>query len=147
MMGFMLPGRSGISNRFFQIKKEPKFLSIPLMNYSSVLFYCRHYCVECFRVVQGKVSKNFAVQADVFLGCFGNEFRIRHSKRANRCVDALDPDTAVNKFLVLPSAIGVGLAFFVNVFSNGPNVFAFSPISARALEDLFSARPGRYTVD
>src|ERR1035437_494558 len=98
-------------------------------------------------MVQGKVSKNFAVQSEILLCCLGNELGIGHSVNANGRINTLDPDSAVNDLLVFSSAVSVGKSFFVNVFRDGPNIFSFSPVSAGSLEDLFSACSGRYTVD
>ena len=88
--------------------------------------------LECLRIIHREVGESFAVERNVLLCQIAHQDRVGHSVLAGTRVDTGDPQAAEVSLFSLSVAVGVLLAFLPRVHRYGPDVFAFSEITAGA---------------
>ena len=102
-----------------------------------------HDLGESFRIGDGHVSKNLAVQLDARLGELVNELAVADAQFADSSVQAGDPQSA--EIALLVAAVSVGILTGVGYGVNGKAKVALATAieTLGGLEDFFAAFAGR----
>ena len=95
--------------------------------------------LESLGVVHRQVGKHLAVELDVLLGNFADEFRVRHVEAAYCCIDTCDPKCTEVALFHLPLDVGVQQALLIRVLRNGVNVSPCSEVTSCEFEDFFAS--------
>ena len=106
----------------------------------SFCFGSVYHSLEGGRVVEGKICKRFAIQADTFLAEQMNETAVINAHRANGCVDTGNPKTTVNALFEFAVAVGILPAFFERVLRYGVNFGAGAEETPGGQHDFLPAR-------
>ena len=106
------------------------------------LLYGVDDCLECLRIIHGKVCQHFTVETDVLLGKFTHKLRISDTVLTCGGIDSLDPKGAEVALLGPAVTVCVGETLLVGVLRNRPNIPSRQEVSTGSLEDLLAARPG-----
>lgn len=134
MRGYVnLLKNSCVSGTNFLIQKKK------LESVSPRLFHGVYNSLESLRVVHGQVGEHLAVELNVLLGDFADEFRVRHVVAAYCCIDTCDPKSTEVALFHLPLNVGVQQAFLISVLCNGVYVSPCSEITSGEFEDFFAS--------
>ena len=87
----------------------PYILPLPVISQIAMLFLLHgvNDCFKSFRIVDGKVSKNFAVEGNAFLLHASNELGIGKPEFAGSVVDAGNPEGTEVAFFVATITVAV----------------------------------------
>ena len=88
--------------------------------------------LECLRIIHREVGESFAVERNVLLCQIAHQDRIGHSIFTGARIDTGDPQASEISLFRFSVAVGVLLAFLPRVHRYGPDVLAFSEVTAGA---------------
>lgn len=133
-----------INGKCIQNKRgiRPCYVPIKL----EVLFHLFYHCLECVRVIHGKISQHLTVQTDTRLLHFTDKLRIRQPVFPDTGVDPLDPHGPELSFLLLSVAVGVNQTFFNGVLRYRPYILLAAKETFGKFHDPLALSPGGYIV-
>ena len=95
--------------------------------------------LESLGVIEGKVSKDLAVDFDTRLGELVHELAVVHAILAHGGVDTDNPQAAEFALLVSSVAISVSLTLFVRVLRHSPDILSRTELTFGLLQDFLSS--------
>ena len=111
------------------------------------LFGGFHHCFESIGVVEGQVSKGFAVEIDV-VGCqFVHEAAVSGAVGTGSGVDTGNPKAAVCTLFEFAAYVSVSHCAINGILGYGPDVFTTTEITFGLFENFFASGSRRYVVD
>jgi len=86
--------------------------------------------LEGFRIVEGEIGKDFAIDLDTCFVDEAHELGVAEVMHAGSSVDTLNPKGTEVAFFVLTVTVSIGKTFLPCVFGNGPYITAASEVAA-----------------
>ena len=137
---------ASVFSTFFSIKKRGHRTAFFIADKRCLLHFFND-SLESFRVVQGQVGQDFAVDFDTGLVQLVDEHAVRHVVFTDGCVDTDDPQGSEVTLLVPSVAVSVGLSFFVGVFRHSPDILSGSELTFGLFEDFLAPGSRGHSID